>query len=73
MARETFRVRSNVSRRTLAYGSGGADDRSVSNAIQAVANRAQAMARQRKNTLTDTQRERIRRAGMNMVNLLIGW
>ena len=72
MARETFSVRSTVSSRTLAYGPGGANDRSVSNAIQAVANRAQAMARQRRNSLTDTQRERIRMAGMNMVNRLIG-
>lgn len=73
MARETFSVRSTVSRRTLAYGSGGANDRSVSNAIQAIANRAQAMARQRRNSLTDAQRERIRRAGRNMVNRLLGW
>ena len=31
------------------------------------------MARLRRNTLTDAQRERIRRAGVNMENRLIGW
>ena len=73
MAKETFSVRSTVSSRTLAYGPRGANDRSVSNAVSAVAYRAQAMVRERRNTLTDAQRERIRRAGVNMVNRLIGW
>lgn len=72
MARETFSVNGTVSSRTLAYGPGGANDRSVVNAIQAVGNRVQAMVRQRRNTLTDAQRSRIRRAGLNMVNRLMG-
>lgn len=73
MARETFSVKSTVSGRTLSYGPGGAGDRSLSNAINAITNRAQAMARQRRNTLTDAQRERIRQAGRNMITRLIGY
>lgn len=58
-----------VSGRTLEYGPGGKTDRSVANAIQAIANRARAMWDRRRMSLRD--KERIRAAGERMVERLI--
>lgn len=57
-----------VSRRTLSYGPGGASDRSMWNAVNAIANRTQEIARQNRNRMTYEQRERLRRAGQAMLS-----
>lgn len=57
-----------VSRRTLAYGPGGAGDRSVWNAVNAIANRTQDIARQNRTRMTNAQRERLRRVGRAMLD-----